>query len=119
MEKINNNQVASLKISKDVIATIARVATLEVEGVAALVEPNKIGLFTKGFTKSIEISLADDFAEINLCLELNFGAKIPAVCVEVQNNVRENVQTMTGIVVSKVNITVAGIVLPQAGEKKD
>ena len=119
MEKINNNQVASLKISKEVIATIARVATLEVNGVAGFAEPNKIGLFAKGFAKPIEISLADDFAEISLCLELEFGAKIPAVCTNVQNNVRDNVQTMTGIVVSKVNITVSGIVFPNTDEDEE
>jgi len=119
LEKINNNQVASLKISKDVISTIASVATLEIAGVAGFSEPNKIGFFAKGFTKPIEISLADDFAEISLCLDLEFGAKIPVVCTEVQNNVRENVQTMTGIVVSKVNITVSGIVFPNLDESEE
>ena len=110
MEKMRNTQVASLKISRDVIAAISRVAALETPGVAGLSESGKIGgLFTKGATKPIEITLVDDFAEIGICLNLEFGAKIPEVCAAVQTAVKDNVQTMTGIGVSKVNITVQGI----------
>jgi uncharacterized alkaline shock family protein YloU len=107
--------VASLKISREVIATIARVAALEIPGVASLAEPKSSlgGFFSKGLAKSIEIVLADDFAEIDVCLNLEFGAKIPDVCAAVQNNIKDNVQTMTGIVVSKVNVTVQGIILPE------
>jgi len=111
LEKMNNAQVASLKISKDVIAKISRVTAMEIPGVAAIPESHKNigGLFTSGTLEPIDISLADDFAEIGICLDLEFGAKIPEVCTAVQRNIKENVQTMTGIVVSKVNVTVQGI----------
>jgi len=111
LEKTKIGQVASLKISRDVIATISRVAALETPGVAGLSENKKIGgLFTKGGGAPIEINLVDDFAEIGICLDLEFGAKIPEVCASVQSAVKDNVQTMTGIGVSRVNITVQGIV---------
>jgi uncharacterized alkaline shock family protein YloU len=121
LDKIKQNQLASLKISREVIATITRVAALEIPGVAALAEPKKNlkGIFSGGLSKSIEINLLDDFAEIDLCLDLEFGAKIPEVCWAVQANVKENVQTMTGIVVSKVNVTVLGIQIPSRNEGFD
>ena len=110
MEKSRHAQVASLKISRDVIATISRVAATETPGVAGLSEPKRIGgLFARGPMKPIEINLVDDFAEIGICLDLEFGAKIPEVCAAVQGAVKDNVQTMTGIGVSRVNITVQGI----------
>jgi uncharacterized alkaline shock family protein YloU len=111
LEKNNTTQVASLKISKDVIAKISRVTALEVPGVAAIPEPHKNigGLFSSGTLDPVDISLADDFAEINISLDLEFGAKIPDVCTAVQRNIKDNVQTMTGIVVSKVNVTVHGV----------
>ena len=112
MEKTKKAQVANLKISKDVIATISRVTALEISGVAAIPESRKNigGLFSNGTLEPIDISLADDFAEINISLDLESGAKIPEVCAAVQASIKENVQTMTGIVVSKVNVTVHGIV---------
>ena len=114
LEKTRHAQVASLKISRDVVATISRVAALETPGVAGLSEPRKIGgLFSRGSAKPIEINLVDDFAEIGICLDLDFGASIPEVCTAVQSAVKDNVQTMTGIGVSRVSITVQGIVFAQ------
>lgn len=116
---MDNNQkhsTGSLKISKEVLATIARVAALEIEGVAGLAEPtgSVSRLFNKGIGKTpIQIELNDDFAKISLTLNLTFGAKITEVCAAVQNAVKENVQMMTGMAVSKVNVTVVGIVFPQ------
>jgi uncharacterized alkaline shock family protein YloU len=111
LEKTKKVQAASLKISKDVIATITRVTALETPGVVALSEVRGSigGLFSKTPLKPIDINLADDFAEISVCLDLDYGSKIHEVCTAVQSGIKENVQTMTGIVVSKVNITVQGI----------
>ena len=117
MENKNRQPVGSLKISKDVISTIASVAALEIEGVDSLVAPaGKVGrLFSRsGGRDVIYITLSDDFAEIDLSVNLKYGAKITEVCPAIQNNVKETVQTMTGMAVSKVNVTVAGIAFPSA-----
>lgn len=107
--------VGSLKISQDVIATIVRVATLEVEGVDSLVEPGgKSGVMGKFFGKKpIKISLSDDFAEVEIGVRLKFGAQITPVCTRIQQAVKENIQTMTGMAVSTVNVLVEGISFPE------
>ncbi|MDR2932988.1 MAG: Asp23/Gls24 family envelope stress response protein [Oscillospiraceae bacterium] len=114
MDNVNARQpTGSLKISKDVIATIAKTSAMEVDGVSALASPEAgvDRLFTKSFgRKPIRITLTDDFAEIDVGVKLAFGANIPDVCARVQANIKDNVQTMTGIVVSKINVTVAGVV---------
>lgn len=115
MENTSRQPVGSLKISQEVIATIASVAALEIEGVDMLVEPaNQMSrLFSRSMgKKAVRISLSDDFVEIDLSINLKFGAKITEVCTAIQNNVKENVQTMTGMAVSKVNVMVAGIIFP-------
>lgn len=107
---------ASLKISKDVIETIASVAALEIDGVASLAEPhgNLQGFFKSRWnTQKIETVVTNGIAEISICLDLEMGAKISDVCYAVQQNVKENVQTMTGILVNRVNITVMGINIPK------
>lgn len=116
MENIKNKPIGDLKISQDVIAMIARVTTLEVPGVHSLAEPvNKIGgLFSRPIIKkAIHINMNDDFANISVSVNLKFGTKITEACTAIQNGVKENVQTMTGMAVSKVNVLVAGIVFPE------
>lgn len=121
MDSIRKQPTGSLKISQDVLATIARVAALEIGGVASLAEPgSSMGrFFSKGFGKTpINIELNDDFARIDIAINLEFGAKINDVCTAVQGNIKDNIQTMTGMAVSKVNVTVAGIVFPEEAAQK-
>lgn len=106
----------SLKISQEVLATIARVAALEVEGVDSLATPTGAvrRFFPKGMSKEpIRIDLRDDFAVVSIALNLSFGVRISEACTAVQQSIKDNIQTMTGMAVSKVNVTVAGIVFPE------
>ena len=64
--------------------------------------------------KPIQISLNDDVAVIDISVNLKYGANIPAVAETLQKAVKDAVQNMTGITVSKVNVHVAGIVFPEA-----
>ncbi|MCL2034101.1 MAG: Asp23/Gls24 family envelope stress response protein [Oscillospiraceae bacterium] len=113
MSNVENKQsTGGLKISREVIAAIARVAVLETEGVASLAEPRSIRGFFPRIKKAVLIELVDDFANIEISVNLKYGANIPHVCAEIQNTVKDNVQTMTGKAVSKVNVFVAGIIFP-------
>lgn len=106
----------TLKISQEVLATIARVAATEIDGVDSLSEsigPVRKILGRKAGRQPIHIELRDDFAVVGLGLNLKFGAKIPEVCTAVQQNVKDNIQTMTGMAVSKVNVTIDGITFPE------
>lgn len=116
MEAKKKSPAGSMKISQDVLATIAQVAAMEIEGVAGLAEPESY--VKKAFNRSIgrspiQIELNDDFVKLTLAIKLEYGAKINDVCTAVQNNVKDNIQTMTGMAVAKVNVTVADIVFPE------
>lgn len=116
MDDVKARQPAgSLKISKKVITAIARTAALEIRGVSSIpeTESGKSGIFSRSFGRSpIHIALSDDFAEVEISVILDSGARIPDVCAKIQAGVKDNIQTMTGIVVSKVNVTVAGVAFP-------
>ena len=103
----------NLKISLDVIATIAGHTVSEVESVASLATcPNRISkLFTRGPSplKSVNIALTDDVATLDIYVNLKYGAKIPQVAEAIQKNVKEAVQNMTSITVAEVNVHIAGI----------
>lgn len=59
----------------------------------------------------------DGTANITLNLMMSFGARIPAVAEKVQENVKNAVQNMTNVTVSRVNLVIAGLAETTAAEK--
>lgn len=119
-EKMREGAVGTLRISKEVLVTIAGTAASEVEGVhsiAASPVDFKGMLSRRSFPKAVYIALNDDMADITLHLILKHGVKIPVVSEKVQRAVKESIQSMTAITVSKVNIIVEGIAY-ETGEKQ-
>ena len=115
MDVANTNSIGgSLQISTDVIAKIAGMATLEVDGVCDISAGTLgvKGLFSKmglaALKKPIEVTLSEDVAEITVNVQVQYASKIPALSEKVQENVKSAVQNMTGITVSKVNVMVTG-----------
>ena len=122
MQSHDQNQAAgNLKISREVIATIARYAALEIEGVDSLASfaTNLKGwLLKKQSAKPIGIDLSDDVAVIELHVNIKAGVNIPETAEKIQSAVKEAVQNMTGIAVSRVNINIAGIVFAEPADQK-
>ncbi len=96
-----------VKISENVIRSIAQEAALEIDGVESLAAPRK-SVVRSG--SSVTIDIKDDAVAITLNLILKSGYRLQQVAEQVQRMVKENVQNMTGVVVSKVNIVAAGLV---------
>ncbi len=121
MDITGSNATGTLKISRDVIATIAGCSATEIEGVAALA-PFSSGLTSGWMIKArsprpIVVELSDDVAGIDINVTLCYGAKIPEVSAKIQQSIKEAVQTMTGVAVTRVNVYIAGIVLPKNDQK--
>ena len=117
MQNVESSQpIGNLKISRDVIATIAKFATLEIEGVASLASfaTNIKGwLLKKQTAKPNVIELSDDIAVIDIHVNIKSGINIPCVAQKIQIAVKEAVHNMTGIAVSRVNVDIAGIVFDE------
>lgn len=98
-----------LKISEDVIITVARLAALDVKGVAGLSgEVSKMSKIRKN--GPIKISMIGDVAAIDVKIIVKSSEKASAVANEVQLAVKENVQNMTGVAVARVNVTISNVV---------
>ena len=101
-----------LQVSAEAIKKVCKLATLEVEGVSAVAIGNT---GVKGVASqinalpAIEIELVQDTAIITINVIVTPAAKIHILCEEVQQNVKRAVQNITGIVVSKINVVIAGI----------
>ena len=118
MEVMDSGRIGGgLRISADVIAKIARLATLEVEGVKEISTGTMgvQGLFGKvNLQKPVLVQFTEDVAEITVSIIVDYGCKIPPLCEKIQENVKSSVQNMTSITVSKVNIVVTGVALESA-----
>ncbi len=102
-----------ITFADDVIAIIAGLAATEIAGVAGM-SGGIVGgiaeiLGRKNLTKGVKVEVGDKEAEINLYIIVEYGAKIPEVAWNVQENVKKAVETMTGLHVPSVNIHVQGV----------
>ncbi|MGL5642776.1 MAG: Asp23/Gls24 family envelope stress response protein [Paraclostridium sp.] len=102
---MENNNFGQVKISNDVIATIAGLAAIEVEGVETT------STFTDKLLKNngVKIQIEEDEVVLDVMVIIDYGISIPDIDFKVQENVKNTVETMTGLKVSQVNIHVQGI----------
>lgn len=111
MDMNKSKTQSSLNISEEVVATIAQNVIKEINGVHSLSTlPIKYSvLTTPSVAKPVRINLISDTAQIDLAIIVDMNHKIKDVCEQVQATVKDEVQNMTGIAVSKVNVYVTGV----------
>ena len=103
----------SIHISEEAVATIVRMAADRVEGIAhaplsmASGFTEKLG--KKNPAKGVKVELSEQEVRIALYIYVDYGVKIPKLAMELQKEVRQAVQLMTGLSVKEVNIFVQGI----------
>ncbi|HMM05869.1 MAG TPA: Asp23/Gls24 family envelope stress response protein [Clostridiales bacterium] len=106
----------SVKISDDVVATIAAIAAGEIEGVGGMCGSlagdfiERLG--KKNSAKGAKVEVEDGSVKISMNLLVVYNYRIQDVCSEVQAAVKNAVEGMTGLGVADVSITVQGIVMP-------
>lgn len=105
----------NVMISEDVIATIVANALAEVDGIGSLGSKPGIGIadfaIKKNWSKSLKIMIAEDNSvAIDCSVMVAYGNSVVDVAAAVQQNVTSNVESMTGVKVTGVNVNICGIV---------
>jgi uncharacterized alkaline shock family protein YloU len=113
-------EAGAVHIANDVVQTIAGLAATEVAGVAGMAGGIVGGiaelLGRKNLAKGVKVDVDAGVAVVDLFLAVEFGCRIPDVAYEVQQRVRQAVETMTGLAVREVNIHVQGVAFPPERE---
>lgn len=111
--------VGVVKISDEVVSVVAALAADEIEGINAGLAGGISQILggKKNVSKGVKVSVNENSAIIDLYVVVNYGVKIPEVCKNVQENVMNTVETITGLNVSAVNVYVQNIVLPKNEEQ--
>ena len=110
-----DGKIGKVQIADDVVAMIAGLAALEVDGVASMAGNATNELLSmvgvKGNAKGARVEVVDRVVSVDMVLHLKYGYNIPAVSGKIQEKVKSAIETMTGLTVSDVNIRIAGIVM--------
>ena len=104
-----------IQIADEVIGVIAVTAALEVDGVSGNASKALVELFgKKGQTRCAKVAKDENEVVLDMDIIVNFGTKVQMVAEEVQKKVKNAVETMTGLGVPVVNVSVSGIVKEKA-----
>ena len=101
----------AVRIHNDVVATIAGIAASEVDGVAGMGGGFSFSevLGKKAMNKGVKVEIAQGEAAIDMFVVVEYGRNIPEIAAVVQQNVKKQVENMTGLSVVEVNVIVDGV----------
>lgn len=108
-----NKSLGEVKIASDVVAVIAALAATEVDGVHSMagnITNELIGKFgMKNLSKGVKVLMEGGIVRVDMMVVVNYGYSIPDVSEQIQEKVSQQIENMTGLVVSEVNVRVAGV----------
>ena len=112
----------STSISDSVVSKIAGIASQEVDGIrmgsgGSQAVSGLLGSITGGSsgsqTQGVSVEVGQEEAAIDLTLTAEYGKSIPQLAEAVRRNVANRVESLVGLRVTEVNITVSNIFFPQ------
>jgi uncharacterized alkaline shock family protein YloU len=112
----------STSISDSVVSKIAGIASQEVDGIrmgsgGSQAVSGIIGSITGGGsgsqTQGVSVEVGQEEAALDLTLTAEYGKSIPQLAEAVRRNVANRVESLVGLRVTEVNITVSNIFFPQ------
>ncbi len=112
--EVTEDGVGNIKIAVDVVATIAGIATSNIEGVASMYSSIAGGIAEmlgakKSPGKGVKVEMKEDSVVVDIYIVVDYGVKIPELAWEIQESVKNSIETMTGLEVEKVNIHIEGV----------
>ncbi len=111
------NDLGTIRIADQVVATIARDITLRVHGVYAMDDRYSHGIsavISDEDAEGVRVSMKENNLIIDLYIAVNHGGRVPAMALQLQEAVKEGVADSTGLRVNAVNVNVEQIVFEKA-----
>ena len=114
MECKIKNDIGTIYITEDVMLKVVGYAALECYGIVAMSSKRaKDGLVEwlgrENLSKGVQLKLVDDMLDVDLFIIVEYGISIAEVCKTIVETVRYKLESMTGVKVRRVNISVEGV----------
>lgn len=117
---VDKGDLGAIRIADEVVAVIAGIAAADTPGIASMsggiTEGLANRLMGKNIRKGVKVEVGEEEASIQLKVIVEYGTKIDDVCRTLQHNVKDAVESMTGLRVVEVNVLVEGVELPGESE---
>lgn len=112
--------IGDVVIADDVVAVIAGISAVNVNGVTGmsggLAEDIARRVSGRSPSKGVVVEVSDKAVRIDLRVFVEYGVKINEVCRKLQEEVKQSVESMTGLYVTEINVKVDGVELASASE---
>ncbi|ORT98950.1 Alkaline shock protein [Anaerovibrio sp. JC8] len=105
--------MGAVRIADEVVSMMAGIAALEIPGIAGMSGGLAGGiaelLGRKNLSKGVKVEVGEKEARVDLYIIVKYGERIPDVAIAVQENVKKQIESMTGLSVVEVNVHVQGV----------
>ena len=114
MECKINNDIGTIYITEDVMLKVVGYAALECYGIVAMSSKRaKDGLVEwlgrENLSKGVQLRMVEDQLGVDLFIIVEYGISVAEVCKTIVETVKYKLESMTGVKVRRVNISVEGI----------
>ncbi len=114
MPNIIVNEHGTISISKEAIVTIAGAAAVECYGIVGMASQKlQDGLFQligqETLHKGIVVRMKENHVVIDMYIVVSYGTRIGVVAQNIIDNVRYQVEKLSGVRIQKVNVIVHGV----------
>ena len=114
MECKIQNDYGTIYIAEDVMMKVVGYAALECYGIVAMSSKRATDgivewLGRENLAKGVQIRNVGDMLDVDLFIIVEYGISISEVCKTIVDTVRYKLESMTGVKVRKVSISVEGI----------
>lgn len=117
------SEEGTIKIADEVVSIITGLAATEIEGVAGMSGGLAGGiaemLGRKNLSKGVKVEVDENSASVDVFVIIEYGKTIPDVAWQIQDNVKQAIEGMTGLDVKSVNVHVQGVNFPEEEEEAE
>lgn len=113
----SDENLGEVQIADEVVAIIAGLAAMEVDGVSSMAGNAtreliaKLGM--KSLSKGVKVDVLEGVVTVALAINLKYGKNIKETTVKVQEKVKAAIENMTGLTVADINIRVVSVDMPE------
>jgi uncharacterized alkaline shock family protein YloU len=110
---MSEKELGSIRIADHVVAVIAGLTAAQVPGIssmsAGITEGWAKRVSGKNLAKGVDVEVGEQETAVDLRVIVDYGVKIHEVCQQLQDEVKQAVENMTGLTVVEVNVKVEGV----------
>ncbi|UOF90112.1 Asp23/Gls24 family envelope stress response protein [Fodinisporobacter ferrooxydans] len=123
LNDFTTTEQGNIKIANEVIEVIAGLAATEVQGVAGM-SGGIVGgiaelLGRKNLSKGVKVEVGQKQCAVDVSIVAEYGVRIPEVAGDIQQNVKQAIESMTGLEVVEVNVHVLGVTFHKPEEREE